>query len=106
MALHTLEFDIEAGARARALPVATHVGVTGSSDLEVLMQPEALGGKVAVRIVTPVTGFDDLWKRVLGRFVDEAALTDTRIEINDNNATPAVVLLRLNQAFAQASTES
>ncbi|MFV0336315.1 MAG: malonate decarboxylase acyl carrier protein [Tropicimonas sp.] len=104
MSLHTLEFDLEQQAGGSPLNVPTHVGVTGSSDMEVLLEPKDLGGRVAVKIVTPVTGFDDLWKRVLEKFVTEVALADASIEINDNNATPAVVLLRLRQALAQATT--
>ena len=105
MALHTLEFDIKLNTGTMKIDVPTHNGVVGSSDMEVLMEPKDLEGGVSVRIVTPVTGFDDLWKRVLEKFVSETALSDARIEINDNNATPAVVLLRLRQAFTQATTD-
>ncbi|SOC19085.1 malonate decarboxylase acyl carrier protein [Rhodobacter maris] len=102
MALHTLEFELETTSGTASIPAPTHVGVTGSSDLEVILEP-APAGKVAVRIVTPVTGFDELWKRVVKKFTDETALAGARIEINDNNATPAVVLLRLKQALTQAT---
>ncbi|ABC22124.1 malonate decarboxylase acyl carrier protein [Rhodospirillum rubrum] len=103
MALNTLEFDIKHDAGTPVLKAPVHIGVVGSGDMEVLMEPKALGGAVSVRIVTPVTGFDALWKRVLEAFVTESALADVRVEINDNNATPAVVLLRLRQALAEAA---
>ncbi|CAH2603683.1 Malonate decarboxylase acyl carrier protein [Rhodovastum atsumiense] len=103
MALNTLEFDIHLDAATANLAASAHIGVAGSGDMEVLMTPQDLGGSVQVRIVTPVVGFDDLWQRVLNGFVGRYALANARIEINDNNATPAVVLLRLNQALSEAS---
>jgi malonate decarboxylase delta subunit len=73
-----------------------HVGVVGSGDLEVLLEPGE--GEVArVFIRTSVDGFRDTWKAVLDRFFakyDGAV----RIEINDAGATPGVVHLRLEQA--------
>jgi malonate decarboxylase delta subunit len=73
-----------------------HVGVVGSGDLEVLMEPS---GKptAEVRIRTSVDGYTQVWKDVLDRFFarfDRAA----RIEINDFGATPGTVTLRLEQA--------
>jgi malonate decarboxylase delta subunit len=73
-----------------------HVGVVGSGDLEVLLEPgEGEGARVFIR--TSVDGFRDAWKAVLDRFFakyDGAV----RIEINDAGATPGVVHLRLEQA--------
>jgi malonate decarboxylase delta subunit len=79
-----------------AVPGRAHVGVVGSGDLEVLLEPSSDQG-AHVRIRTSVTGFRDTWKTVLDRFFsryDGAA----QIEINDAGATPGVVLLRLEQA--------
>ena len=73
-----------------------HVGVVGSGDLEVLLEPMQ-GDRAHVLIRTSVDGFRDTWKAVLDRFFakyDGAA----RIEINDAGATPGSVLLRLEQA--------
>ncbi len=73
-----------------------HVGVVGSGDLEVLLEP-AEGECSHVFIRTSVDGFRDTWKAVLDRFFakyDGAV----RIEINDAGATPGSVLLRLEQA--------
>ena len=73
-----------------------HVGVVGSGDLEVLLEPgEGEGASVFIR--TSVDGFRDTWKAVLDRFFakyDGAV----RIEINDAGATPGIVQLRLKQA--------
>ena len=73
-----------------------HVGVVGSGDLEVLLEPGE-GNVAHVFIRTSVDGFRDAWKAVLDRFFakyDGAV----RIEINDAGATPGVVHLRLEQA--------
>lgn len=91
--METLEFKFPAKAKAKG---RAHVGVVGSGDLEVLLQP--LDTSVAqVRIRTSVPGFSEQWKAVLDRFFmtyDGAAA----IEINDAGATPGVVSLRLAQA--------
>ena len=73
-----------------------HVGVVGSGDLEVLLEP-AEGEIATVFIRTSVNCFRDTWKAVLDRFFtkyDGAA----RIQINDAGATPGNVMLRLEQA--------
>ena len=87
--------ELEYPAR-RKIPRRAHVGVVGSGDLEVLLEP-AQGDRAHVLIRTSVDGFKDTWKAVLDRFFakyDGAA----RIEINDAGATPGSVLLRLEQA--------
>ncbi|MBN2752541.1 MAG: malonate decarboxylase acyl carrier protein [Rhodospirillaceae bacterium] len=103
MALNTIEFECKSAAPAVAIGKPLHFGVVGSGDLEVLMEPKALKGAVAIKVVTPVSGFDALWQRVLATFVENSKLGDVSIEINDNNATPAVVMLRLRQALSEAA---
>jgi len=77
-----------------------HVGVVGSGDLEVLLEPgEGEGASVFIR--TSVDGFRDTWKAVLDRFFakyDGAV----RIQINDAGATPGIVYLRLEQAVEES----
>jgi len=73
-----------------------HVGVVGSGDLEVLLEP-AEGTAAHVLIRTSVDGFRDTWKAVLDRFFSKYDGT-VRIEINDAGATPGSVQLRLEQA--------
>jgi|SRR5579862_6417239 malonate decarboxylase delta subunit len=73
-----------------------HVGVVGSGDLEVLLEPSA-DAQAHVAVTTSVDGFGTVWRHVLDRFFtrfDGAAA----IEINDFGATPGMVLLRLEQA--------
>jgi malonate decarboxylase delta subunit len=88
-----IEFDYPA---KRQISRRAHVGVVGSGDLEVLLEP-AQGQRSHVLIRTSVDGFRDTWKAVLDRFF---ARYDgiVRIRINDAGATPGSVLLRLEQA--------
>ncbi len=91
--METLNFEYEA---RRPLPRRVHVGVVGSGDLEVLIQPSDKPS-AAVRVRTSVDGYAPVWKQVLDRFFahfDHAA----RGEINDFGATPGTVTLRLEQA--------
>jgi len=91
--MEVLKFDYPA---QRALSGRSHVGVVGSGDLEILLEPS--GDRHAhVTVSTSVEGFGNVWKHVLDRFFgrfDGAAA----IEINDFGATPGVVMLRLEQA--------
>ncbi|ABD86622.1 malonate decarboxylase acyl carrier protein [Rhodopseudomonas palustris] len=103
MALQTIEFEIDGTGTPRRVTAPVHYGVVGSGDLEVLLSASDKVGKLKVRVVTPVKGFDDLWRRVITHFATETGLTDALIEINDNNASPAVVALRLRQALAELS---
>jgi malonate decarboxylase delta subunit len=80
----------------RKVQKRAHVGVVGSGDLEVLLEP-AEDDAARVFIRTSVDGFRDTWKAVLDRFFanyDGAA----RVQINDAGATPGTVQLRLEQA--------
>jgi triphosphoribosyl-dephospho-CoA synthase len=91
--MELLEFDYPA---KRKISHRAHIGVVGSGDLEVLLEPSPTES-AHVRIRTTVDGFGDTWKAVLDRFFaryDGAA----QIEINDAGATPGSVLFRLEQA--------
>lgn len=77
-----------------------HVGVVGSGDLEVLIEP-ADATTVAIR--TSVDGFEKIWRATLERFFARNPIA-ARIEINDFGATPGVVTLRLAQALERTRT--
>lgn len=104
MALQEITFSFIPPAQGRtALPKEwSHTGVVGSGDIEVLLRRRAQNGLVSAKIVTPVQGYNLVWEKVLARFVEETALSDAHIEINDNNATPYIVAMRLRQALAEA----
>jgi malonate decarboxylase delta subunit len=99
--LHELIFEFKAQNPADFPEEFLHFGVVGSGDMEVIMEHQELDGAVRARIVTPVTGYDEVWRRVLERFVNETGIANVSVEINDNNATPVVVSLRLRQALSE-----
>jgi malonate decarboxylase delta subunit len=80
----------------RAVTRRVHIGVVGSGDLEVLLEPST-DSQAHVQVTTSVSGFAAVWKNVLDRFFSrfDGAVA---IEINDSGATPGVVMLRLEQA--------
>jgi malonate decarboxylase delta subunit len=92
-AMESLSFSYPAG---RSVAGRVHLGVVGSGDLEVLLEPSA-DGRAHVTVTTSVEGFATVWKNVLDRFFSrfDGAVA---IEINDFGATPGVVMLRLEQA--------
>ena len=73
-------------------------GVVSSGNLEVMIEPFDLGGKMHIEIATTASGFAAIWQAVLSDFQQRHPLSDVRISINDFGATPAVVSLRLDQA--------
>jgi malonate decarboxylase delta subunit len=80
----------------RLVTKRAHVGVVGSGDLEVLLEPNCDEG-ARVFITTSVDGFGVAWKRVFDRFFSRFD-GSARIVVNDAGATPGAVLLRLEQA--------
>lgn len=97
--LETLDFSYPVGkAPGHFAPIL--VGVVGSGNLEVLLEP-AVGEPCAVRVETSARGFAPVWQAVMDDFHTRHPLTGVRISINDMGATPAVVSLRLAQAVAE-----
>jgi malonate decarboxylase delta subunit len=76
------------------------VGVVGSGNLEVLIEP-ADGNDCSVQVETSARGFGAIWQAVLEDFHQRHPLAGVHISINDMGATPAVVGLRLDQAVAE-----
>jgi malonate decarboxylase delta subunit len=95
--MENLEFQYPAG------PSAMHrvmVGVVGSGDLEVLLEP-GTAGQTRVRVATSVDGYGSVWQAQLDRLfkADGPDRPAVEIEINDFGATPGVVGMRVAQAF-------
>lgn len=103
MSLHEMNFEFKVDNPKSINKEWSHLGVVGSGDMEVLMEKKDFDGAAKVKVVTPVTGFDKVWGMVLEKFVNESSLGDVYLEINDNNATPIIVSLRLRQALAEAN---
>jgi malonate decarboxylase delta subunit len=90
------KIDFHYPAAKRHITKRAHVGVVGSGDMEILMEPAQSEG-AHVSITTSVDGFRDSWKAVFDRFFSKFDGA-VRIRINDAGATPGSVLLRLEQA--------
>ncbi|SEH53034.1 malonate decarboxylase delta subunit [Mycolicibacterium rutilum] len=97
--MQTLTYRFPA-TRQPSAPV--HVGVVGSGDLEILLEPAPDTDTATVRVRTSVDGFDTVWREVLQRFFTRTPLAG-RWELNDFGATPGVVTLRLRQVAEAAS---
>ena len=97
--MEKLEFQYSAGAAATRRAI---VGVVGSGDLEVLLEP-AVAGRTTVRVTTSVNGFGPVWQAQLDRVFNGGIVgaqgPAVAIEINDFGATPGVVGMRIAQAF-------
>jgi malonate decarboxylase delta subunit len=82
-----------------------HVGVVGSGDLEVLLEPgentSGSASRAQVRVRTSAEGFDEVWQATLERFFARTPVAGSW-ELNDSAATPALVTLRLQQAAEAA----
>ncbi len=95
--METFDFQYPAGqpASGRAM-----VGVVGSGDLEVLLEP-GIAGQTRVRVTTSVNGYGAVWQAQLDRLfkADAQGWPAVEVEINDFGATPGVVGMRVAQAF-------
>jgi malonate decarboxylase delta subunit len=76
------------------------VGVVGSGNLEVLLEP-ADGTHCDIHVETSARGFGKIWAAVAQDFHQRHTLSGVRVSINDMGATPAVVSLRLDQAVSE-----
>ena len=97
--MESLHFAFD-GLHPRAHFVPILVGVVGSGNLEVLLEPLAGSGRCEIDIRTSARGFGAIWEAVARDFHSRHRLAGVAISINDMGATPAVVSLRLDQAAA------
>ena len=102
--METLEFTFSSKPARTADPVLC--GVVGSGNLEVLVKATPGITDCEVRVATSVGGFADAWRAALEEFAAKHAAGATQIIINDMGATPAVVMLRLQQALAAYSGDA
>jgi malonate decarboxylase delta subunit len=97
--MESLQFEYRGGRLTRGTQQPVLVGVVGSGNLEVLVEPADLGGGCRVDVTTAAVGFTAIWRAVLDDFFARHPLADVRVSVNDMGATPAVVALRLDQAI-------
>lgn len=97
--LEQMTFRFPGGTPVGAFPPVL-VGVVGSGNLEVLLEPAAVPD-CEVHIATSARGFGAIWEAVARDFHARHALAGVVVSVNDMGATPAVVNLRLDQAVAE-----
>jgi malonate decarboxylase delta subunit len=79
------------------------VGVVGSGDLEVMIEPGE-PGKTSIDVTTSVNGYGRVWDAQLTRVFSAEPRAAMRIRIHDFGATPGVVGMRLAEAFEALDT--
>jgi len=94
--LETLSYTFT-GTRPAGAFAPVLVGVVGSGNLEVLLEPVP-GSDCRIHIETSARGFGAIWAAVVRDFHARHALAGVQVSIHDMGATPAVVSLRLDQA--------
>ena len=99
--MEVLEFVFSGGDRKRPPGPWTLVGVVGSGNLEILIEPVE-EPTCRVTVVTSAAGYADTWRDVLEQGIERHAIGGAHISINDGGASPAVVGLRLDQAILEA----
>jgi len=97
--LETLDYSFT-GQRPAGAFAPVLVGVVGSGNLEVLLEP-ASGTDCTIHIETSARGFGPIWEAVARDFHQRHPLAGLHVSINDMGATPAVVSLRLDQAISE-----
>lgn len=100
--METLNFAFK-GQQVPAAFAPILVGVVGSGNLEVLLEPSGDKAQCTLTISTSARGFAPIWEAVARNFHAQHQLGGVAISINDMGATPAVVSLRLDQAVAALS---
>ncbi|MBD8544039.1 malonate decarboxylase acyl carrier protein [Oxalobacteraceae sp. CFBP 8761] len=95
--METLNYRFEGGQRPLS-GMPQLVGVVGSGNLEILIEPAHLKGACEIEVRTVAVGFGATWQAVMADFHARWSLADARVSVNDMGATPAVVSLRLDQA--------
>jgi malonate decarboxylase delta subunit len=81
-------------------------GVVSSGNLEILVELISAKDACTVVVNTSAHGFRDIWEAVLHDFALRNAAGGLGFTINDAGATPAVVSLRLDQAFEICSGDA
>ena len=99
--IETLDYELP-GSHSPGAFAPILVGVVGSGNLEVLVEPRA-GGSCHFQVQTSARGFGAIWAAVVRDFHERHPLAGVRLSIHDMGATPAVVSLRLDQAISELS---
>ena len=99
--METLSFSFSGGRPVSDNVKPVLVGVLGSGNLEVLVEPAPASGQFRVEVKTAAVGFGTVWRAVMDDAFARWPLCDVKLAINDAGSTPAVVTLRLDQALEE-----
>ena len=97
MTIENLKYRFDGG--KPTMGATAIVGVLGSGNLEVLVEPAKLDAACEIEVSTAARGFGKVWQAVMQDFFARHHAGDIRISVNDAGATPAIVSLRLDQAI-------
>ena len=95
--MEKMEFQFDTTGK-RSQGNRTVCGVVGSGNLEVIVEENKTLHTI-FNVQTAVEHYRPIWKMVIDDFVSDHKPVGLHFTLNDNGATPAVVSLRLRQAF-------
>jgi malonate decarboxylase delta subunit len=81
-------------------------GIVSSGNLEILVEPVSMELNASqdlcmVTVDTAAEGFGETWQAVLTQFAETHSVGGLHFSLNDVGATPAVVALRMAQAYEE-----
>ena len=100
--IHSMEnftITLPSSAPAQEIKPSAICGVVSSGNLEILVESTLTKDACTVVVNTSAHGFRNIWEAVLKDFARRHAVGGFNFTINDAGATPAVVSLRMDQAF-------
>ena len=97
--METLHLSLPSIQNDAFLPLALLHGVVSSGNLEVLVESGSDAARCVFAVETTAHGFAEVWQAVLTDFAARHPVGGLSFSIHDAGATPAVVSLRLEQAF-------
>jgi malonate decarboxylase delta subunit len=97
--METLHLDLPSPQDDTLLARVLLHGVVSSGNLEVLVEPGSDAARCVFEVQTAAHGFAEVWQAVLTDFTARHPVGGLVFSIHDAGATPAVVSLRLDQAY-------
>jgi malonate decarboxylase delta subunit len=97
--MEALSFRHTVRERAGGTRQTAIIGVVASGNLEVLVERILPDVECALEIRTAAAGFGEVWKAVVGDFIERHSPGGLKLSINDGGARPDTVSLRLAQAL-------
>jgi malonate decarboxylase delta subunit len=104
--MEELNFQHTACERAGGTKRIAIIGVVASGNLEVLVERVLPDTECQLEIKTVAVGFGEVWKAVIGDFVERYSPGGLKLSINDGGARPDTVSLRLAQAVRLIEEDS